>query len=217
MSESRIVLFPYGQPVERDKRDACLALVIHADGDLGRILDGPWDSDPASEAAETNFLRYVSRIAEIANGSRPPLVVLTRSNPLPLAVLAKRRRVCAAIKNLNRAIWTVFVDPVSDPFFCQNANKLGAFDVACDADAPESAFTVWTPDETQRSAEHERYAVWSPQTACDDYFKARLAILTKDLDRIPPASVTQARLRALTDLDDPSPLSRNGSRSRTGY
>lgn len=208
MSDCRIVLFPYGQPVDRDKRDACSALVIHSGGDIGRILDGPWDSDPASEAAETNFLRYVSRIQEIVSGSRPPLVVLTRSNPLPLAVLAKRRRVCAAIRNLSRAIWVVFVDPVNDPFFCRNANKLGTFDVVCDADASESVFTVWTPNETQRSAEHERYMVWSPQTACGDYFKARLAILIKDLDMVPPVSVTQTRLSAVQFPDEPPSASR---------
>jgi len=203
LADNRIVLFPYGQPVDRDKRDACLALVLHAGGDLNRIHDGPWDSDPASEGAEKNFLRYISRIQEIVNGSRPPLVVLTRTNPLPLAVLAKRRRLCGAIKNLNRAPWAIFVDSVLDPFFYRNASKLGTFDTKCEGKDENAMFCLWTPDEAQRSAVQERYIVWFPQTACDGFFKVRMAMHLKDLDQVPIEPVTQARVRALTDLDEP--------------
>lgn len=203
MNENRVVLFPYGQPAERDKRDTCLSLVICAGGDLNRIHDGPWDSDPASAQAEAGFLRYISRIQEVVSGTRPPFVVLTRTNPLPLAVLAKRRRICAAIRNLNRAIWVLFVDPAKDPFFCSNASRLGEFENGCQAEAMSAQLSLWSPDSSQRSFLLEQYVVWHPQTVRDKDFKERLVKLAKELELVPSEPVTQTRLRAAVFPDEP--------------
>jgi hypothetical protein len=203
LNEKRVVLFPNGQPAERDKRDACISLVICAGGDLDRIHDGPWHADPDGPDAEAGFLRYISRIQEVVNGTRPPLVVLTRTNPLPLAVLAKRRRICAALRNLNRAIWVLFVDPSRDPFFCSNASRLGEFETACQAEEVSAQLCVWSPDSTQRSFLLEQYVVWHPQTVRDKDFKERLAKLAKELELVPSEPVTQTRLRAAVFPDEP--------------
>lgn len=206
MEESRIVLFPYGQPVAQDGRDACMSLVLGAGGDLIRVYDGPWDRDPTSAEAEVSFLRCISRIQEVVSGYRPPLVILTRTNPLPLAVLAKRRRICGAIKNLNRAAWIIFADPATDPFFLRNAGELGTFDVDSAGNGDQSAITVWTPSQTDDQRQNEgveRYVIWHSSTPRDKAFRKRMAELWDELDQIPIMSTTMTRSRTLTELDEP--------------
>lgn len=203
MNSNRIVLFPYGQPAE-GKRDACIALLIKAGGDLNRFLDGPWGDDPSSLRAESQFLRCVARLNEVVSGSQPPFILLARTNPLPLAVQAKRRRLCEALPNLNRALWILFVVPTENPFFARNAAQLGTFDV----DAYEPArFTVWTPAD-QRAADGERYVVWTPETRIDDSFKTGLISALGEASKNPIEPVTLTRLRSLQFPDEPLSASR---------
>lgn len=118
MPPPRVVLFPYGQPPKAAHRDACAEFLLRAGGDLSRLIDGPFRN------IET-FCGYVRRIDGVADGSRPPIIVVTRTNPLALSVVHARRKIEAAIEALRAATWVLFVDPHEDPFFGDNARRIG--------------------------------------------------------------------------------------------
>lgn len=117
-SARRIVLYPYGPPRSAEHRETCLSFMVALGGDIHRIIDGPF---PTID----RFIRYASRIAAVNEGSRP-LVVLTRTVPLAMAVLNARRKIETALPSLQRATWAIFVDPAEDPFFEAAAHKIGA-------------------------------------------------------------------------------------------
>jgi len=172
---SRIVLFPYGQPVELSQRLVCEACLLCCGADTQRFLDGPWKN-------EDHLFRYVSRLSEAVQNSAP-LVVLTRSNPLPIVVLAKRRRLCRVMPFLRKALWIIFVDAVAEPYFFRDAVDLGRFDLSVDEGSGQKNALVWMPDEERRGFRHERYLVLMPQTELDSSFSERLALLWEELNK----------------------------------
>ncbi|MDQ7814731.1 MAG: hypothetical protein RDU25_02940 [Patescibacteria group bacterium] len=212
MNEKPIVLFPYGQLPSRNRaeaaaREQCMSLIFSAGGDIMRVFDGPWGSDPSSLEAENAFLRCISRLNEVVNGSMPPYIVMTRVSPLPLIVLAKRRRLCEDSPSLKRALWILYVDPDREPFFFNNANSLGLFDLDPKAMGSRLSLITWCPKEEWRSSESEKYAVIMPYTVADKHFKEQVTVLRRELCALPARSQTNTRMRAVSADADPPPVS----------
>lgn len=177
-TSKRIAIFPYGQPADKERSSKCTELLLSCGADLQRFMDGPWSSDE-------QFFRCLSFLTEVAEGSHPPYMVLTRCNPLVLKVLAARRRLCKELPNLNRAMWVIFVDPVTEPFFFAEAQRLGQFDAQPDPDRINDSLMVWSV-QSQDAKRPERFLVLTPQTKKDDYFQTRLALLWNELNAIQP-------------------------------
>ncbi len=180
--------------------------VVKAGGDVQRVFDGPWGSQPGSEAAEKSFLRMVGRLNEVVSGVHPPYIVLTRTNPIPLTVLAKRRQLCDSFPNLNKGLWILYLDPVKDPFFFTNAKRLGRFDSDPAEDESRHPLVVWYPNDDIRSRRNESYLVLTPTTVVDENFSKRIQSLLEDLSEIPSEKQTYTHLRAI-GLDVEPPLS----------
>jgi len=99
-------------------------------GDLNRVIDSP-------TRKLDDFARYVSRMKALALGIAP-LVVLTRTNPLALAVTGARRTLENFVPALRNAAWLVFYERREDPFFEAEADSIGILE-------PRSEYSaVWT-------------------------------------------------------------------------
>ena len=113
----RLVLFPYGRPHADIHRGHCDGLLLRAGGDVRRFVEPP--------IAELDaFIRYASRMSKAFE--QPPMVVLTRTNPIALTVVQARREIEAEIPELARARWFVYLSPEQDPFFLGSAQSLGS-------------------------------------------------------------------------------------------
>jgi hypothetical protein len=117
----RIVVFPYGQPVRQEHRDLCAATFLKLDGDLQRVIDGPFPSID-------RFVRHACRIETIARGAEEPIVVLTDTQPLEDKVIGTRRRLELALAGFRRATWLVFVDLTSNREFLRDARRFGSME-----------------------------------------------------------------------------------------
>lgn len=124
MRALRLVLMPYGPP-PAEHMEPCLDAVKRCGGDLNRIIDAPTRS-------LDEFARYVGKIRAIACGGPPPLVVLTRTSPLALAVTGARRMLEKAVPALESAAWIVFYDRREDPFFEAEAEAVGILEPRSD-------------------------------------------------------------------------------------
>ncbi len=132
LSRRHMILYPYGLPAT-GSTEACGRLILALGGDVNRVLDGPF-------ADLEKFVGYVRRIPMLREGAPPeerPIVVFTRTNPIGLCVLKARRTIELAVPTLRRAIWSLFVDPSEDPFFLENARRLG------DLDEPLGGMPIW--------------------------------------------------------------------------
>ncbi len=116
-ARARLVMFPYGQPSNAAVRERCTRLLIDLGGDVRRLIDGPFSD-------LEQFIRYAGRL-QLPHGDAV-IVVLTRANPLTLAVINARRRIEVGIAVLKDARWVLAIDPEHDPFFLQNAASLGS-------------------------------------------------------------------------------------------
>jgi hypothetical protein len=117
----KIVLFPYGQPTRPEHRDLCARVFLQLDGDLQRVMDGPFPS-------LDRFVHYVSRIDSIANCADPPIVLLTETSPLQDKVIDARRRLELRVAGLRNATWVLCVDLTVDRAFLRNAREIGSFE-----------------------------------------------------------------------------------------
>lgn len=126
---SRVIVLPQGPPADAGAREACLALLLRAGGDLQRVVEGV---DPGSERA----VRVLARLPGIGSSGAAPLVALTRCNPIALAVVQARLALEARVPALARAAWLLFVH--DDPFFADAAAHLGALD------RPLPELPIWT-------------------------------------------------------------------------
>jgi hypothetical protein len=136
------------------------------------------------------FIAYLSRIRDFNAGHVEPLVVLTKTNPLPLAILHTRRRLERALPALHHARWMIYLRPEEDPFFDSSA-ALGWL-VGELHTAP-----VWV------GPNMERFVVISKQVDDPLTLRNRMASLARDAEQRrkrsdpPPrddrASVTRAR------------------------
>lgn len=117
----RVVLYPYGQPLECEDRPSCAEYVWSLGGDSQRIYE-------AQDSNLDHFCRYIQHFEEaIASPDAPAIVVLTKANPLGLAVINARRKLERMLPALLTATWVLYVDPVYDPFFLDSARKCGTF------------------------------------------------------------------------------------------
>lgn len=154
----KIVLFPFGPVRDDASRGICEGLIFQCGGDIERFFDSPVSSIE-------RFIRYVSRIEDLVRPGFPPqVVVITQTVPLALTAIKSRRMMCMALPLLERALWTVFVDPALDPAFEITASKLG------DLDDQLSHAPVWT------THAGERYLVLTPQT--QDIAHVRIRVQT---------------------------------------
>lgn len=111
-------MFPHGQPLVQEHRDLCAAMYLKLEGDLQRVIDGPF---PSVEG----FLRHACRIDSIAQGSEEPIVVLTDTLPLEEKVIGTRRQLERALAGFRKATWLVFVDFTTNRDFLREARRLG--------------------------------------------------------------------------------------------
>ncbi len=140
-----------------------MALLLRAGADAQRMLDGQgWPLE--------RFARHISRLKAVQAPAAHPLVVLTETNPIALAVLQTRRVLADAVPELERAPWVIFHDESADPFFASAAMGLGAFDIGYELGPiwltpPGYRFLVLSSDERQL-----------------DYVAARIATLEQSAD-----------------------------------
>lgn len=133
----RLTICPQGLPADPTVREACVAVLLRAGADAQRIIEGDgWPLD--------RFAAHLGRLQALrgAGGAvgSAPLVVLTRTNPVALAVLQTRRQIEESVPELERAAWLVFHDPALDPFFESSVAGIGTLEEGVDwASAP-----VWS-------------------------------------------------------------------------
>lgn len=187
-SVRRIVLYPYGHPRSAEHRELCLSFMLALGGDVQRVIDGPF---PTID----RFIRYVSRIPAVSDGA-PPIVVLTRTIPLAMAVLNARRKVEIALPALQRATWAIFVDSSEDPFFEAAAHKIGALERGLNA-AP-----VWVGPGAAS------FLILSPEVESPALVRKRGEEL---LGAAPPASARVPRAVAPPHPPPPSPTRSSGT------
>lgn len=137
MPSPRLVLCPQGQPQPLRLREAWTRTLQRLGGDLGRILDAP-------SSTVDRFGQHVARLAVLRSVREPPLVVLTQTNPVAIAVLGARRTLEATVPALAHASWILFLDTVEDPFFLETAARLG------ELDGTAEAVPIWTGPEQTR-------------------------------------------------------------------
>lgn len=117
--------------------ERCTDLLLRCGADLQRITEGrDWTVE--------RFTNHIRRMPAVAGNGIAPLVLLTRTNPLALAVLQTRRVLEEAVPGLARASWIIFHDEQDDPFFVGAASELGSFDVAYEHGP------IWTTSSEQR-------------------------------------------------------------------
>ncbi|MCC6213797.1 MAG: hypothetical protein IT376_02940 [Polyangiaceae bacterium] len=123
------MILPQGLPADPAVREACLALLLRAGGDLQRLVEG---GEPASERGA----RQLARLPGVGGPGVPPLVLLSRCNPVGIAVVQTRAALQASVPALGRAAWLLFVH--DDPFFADAARRLGTLD------RPLGELPIWT-------------------------------------------------------------------------
>lgn len=178
----RLVFFPHGRVKDPEAQQACEALLMHCDADVSRFVD------TSAESIEANF-KVVKRLENIVNGRAPVIVALTRTSPLALQVIHRRRRLSGEFPSLTQALWVIFMDEKQDPFFESEAEKLGSFD------SPLASSPIWRENTTD-----ERYLVLTPSTK-------DIGLLRSQLFKIRMASAPLSRHESSTSLEavlDPS-------------
>ena len=115
-----VVLRPYGLPDAETDREACTKFILRAGGDIDRLIDQP-------AADIERFARHAARIPVLRDEEPAdrPIVMITRTTPLPLTTVAARRTLEAAVPSLRLAAWMVYVNISEDPFFDRAASELG--------------------------------------------------------------------------------------------
>jgi hypothetical protein len=162
-----IVLLPYGLPAGEAAREQCTKLILQCGGDIDRMLDAPAGN-------VERFAKHVARVPVLRDEESPeqPVVVLTKTSPLPLMVISARRTLEAAIPSLKSAIWLIQVDLKEDPFFVKSAQQLGILN------ADLSTAPLWFgPDQAA-------YLVFSQHVVDMDQIPGRLQQLASLTDRM---------------------------------
>ncbi|MBE7480972.1 MAG: hypothetical protein HS104_13445 [Polyangiaceae bacterium] len=170
---ARLTLCPQGLPAAPAAREACMAVLLRAGADAQRVIDGEgWSIE--------RFAAHVARLKVLRGQYSSPLVVLTRTNPLALAVLQTRRVLEDAVPELERAPWLVYHDPAVDPFFESAVAGLGSVE---DVDWPLAP--IWYAPHAQR------FLILGPHDKQLDIAAARVAAL--ELAEVPESGAQQIR------------------------
>ena len=169
---SALVLLPYGLPSEDAERERCLALLLALGADIARMID-------CFGGDLERFTAHAARLSVLRSpGQTPPIVVLTRTAPLALTVVACRRTLESAVPALALATWVIWQSAEEDPFFEPAARESGVLTGSLDV-AP-----IWASN--ARSA----YLVVSRSVRDLSVLPQRieqLAKITKQLERRPTA------------------------------
>ncbi len=169
-----LVLLPYGLPELAAHREACAEVLLACGGDVDRVIDQPSDD-------LARFGKYVSRIPALREGAPPPIVMLTRTSPLPLTVVSARRTLERAAPTLGRASWLLFVTEEDDPFFTDGARRLGLLST----ELPHAP--MWTgPDGMP-------FLVTTPHTRAPDVLSQRFQTLRGQADKYRRAPMLTSR------------------------
>lgn len=134
-----------------------MSVVLRAGADTRRLIEG--DGWPLER-----FAAHVARLQALRGVAAGPLVVLTRTNPIALAVLQTRRVLEEAVPELERAVWIVFHDPALDPFFETAVAGLGSVEDVAWSMAPiwyaphGQRFLIFGPHEQQKHIAAARVA-----------------------------------------------------------
>ena len=119
MPALRLVLMPHGPPGPELKA-SCMDIIRRSGGDLRRIIDSPTTTPEI-------FAKHIARMKALSLGAAP-LVVLTRTSPLALALTGTRRTLEKFVPALKNAAWLVFYDRADDPFFEAEAREIGTLE-----------------------------------------------------------------------------------------
>lgn len=150
-----------------------MAVLLRAGADAQRVIDGEgWSLE--------RFAGHVARLKVLRGSYSSPLVVLTRTNPLALAVLQTRRVLEDAVPELKRAPWLVYHDPAADPFFETAVAGLGSVE-----DVDWSMAPIWYAPHAQR------FLILGPHEKLLDVAAARVAAL--ELSELPESGPQQLR------------------------
>ena len=187
--KNRIVLFPFGHVSDPGARELCDGILLRCGADLGRIFDSPMVN-------VERYVKFIGRIDDVRNGSNPPIIVFTKGTPLPLNVIYTRRKLVQCFPGLQRSLWIIFVDPIADPFFENEARTIGDLDDELDKSP------IW-----KEGIMGERYLVLTPQTSYVELVEQRAQkILSLTLAPRPRglSSSSNAAVRGPSSTDDPS-------------
>jgi hypothetical protein len=117
---SRLVLVPQGMPSDAKGEADCVDVIRRCGGDVRRLIDSP-------TATVGAFAEHVSRLKAF-DARAWPLVILHRTNPVALSIVAIRRELEERVPRLHYAAWIIVHDPDVEPFFGEQARQLGTFD-----------------------------------------------------------------------------------------
>lgn len=158
-----------------------MSVVLRAGADTRRIIEG--DGWPLER-----FAAHVARLHALRGVAAGPLVVLTRTNPIALAVLQTRRVLEDAVPELERAPWIVFHDPGEDPFFETAVSGLGTLE-----DVDWSMAPIWYAPHAQR------FLILGPHPKQLDIAAARVAALElADLPESGPQPIRRGPMLAVS-------------------
>jgi hypothetical protein len=152
---SRLVLCPYGIPVQR--RVVCTTILLHCGGDLNRVIDSP--------AGEQPFLRHLQRLTGMLDALRAPIVFLTDVSPLMPRVVLLRERYEAELGALRQASWVLFLDGGA-PAFVADALRQGRLE-------RRSATAIW------QGPARMRFLIVSPESTDPDELEAGMLDLAQ--------------------------------------
>lgn len=140
-----------------------MSVLLRAGMDEQRVIDGEgWTLE--------RYAHHIARLTALKSDTARPLVVLTRTTPLALAVTQTRRVLEEAVPELERAPWLIYHDPALDPFFQSAVEAAGVLDVDMEG-AP-----IWVQD-------RHRYLILGPYERQLDIVPARIAAM--DLLEVP--------------------------------
>lgn len=167
-NECRIALFPHGPP-SRQTQTKCKELLIYCDADVQRFHDSSWSS-------LQQFIRYISRIDEIKEPIKQPLIVFTQTLPIQYKIIQARKEIVCALPHLHHAVWIVFVDRSADPSFERFAVQYG------DVDQEIDNVPIWQQDQN-------RYLIITPNVTDVEYLQLRARTIGAQADGLLGKSV----------------------------
>jgi hypothetical protein len=130
-------------PANGESRERLSQLLLRCGADLQKIID-------ATQGSLETFAEYVAGISALASGKHAALVVLTRTHPPLEAIVQTRRMLQARVPTLERALWIIYADSLTDPLAHESLRDIGQLD------GPLLEAPIWLGPDAQR------YLVISP-------------------------------------------------------
>lgn len=128
-SPHRIVLFPHG-PAQTPKAQQILTgLLIACGTDHARFIDARFPATH-TETGPERYMRYIGRSHLNSSDLSQAMIVLTKTNPLVMAIMQTRRQMIKSFPVLRTGLWIIFADHEENPFLLSNLDdlRLGTLD-----------------------------------------------------------------------------------------